>query len=111
MKIFDDIIRKTAEAVVEKAIKEFKAENLLRIPTMAEEGDLMLREYYTNGKWENEIKTLEKHPYFEIIELYYRDGMSQEAIAYELNASPATISRQRKHLCEEMGQMKHTARL
>ena len=55
MKIFDDIIRKTAEAVVEKAIKEFKAENLLRIPTMAEEGDLMLREYYTNGKWENEI--------------------------------------------------------
>ena len=95
----DEEIRK----VVRETITELRNQEMLRETDEAimEEMSERLRLFFSGtpdhelGKVLQEIRN---DYYFEIIPLYFQQGMTQAAIASHLGADPATIHRNRKRL-------------
>lgn len=63
--------------------------------------DKQLREHYKNPSTliTQALEQLVDHPYYDILELYYRDNWTLEAIAEDYDVDISTIVRNKKRLC------------
>ena len=99
----DDEIKK----VVRLTVKELKREGLLRDlddVIYAEMSERLTR--FFEGKPDIDmgraLQAISGDGYFEIIPLYYQNGMTTEAISKHIGADISTINRNRKRLCVKL---------
>lgn len=116
----DDEVRKIIEQTVNTTIIKLKMSGLLREGgrTAAEKCEDLLynypafREVCECGedpsvrkiveRVEAALKLIDNDPYRDIIPMTYFKRMSREEVAYYLNASPTTVTRNRRRLIDEM---------
>lgn len=48
------------------------------------------------------LKKLEDHPYYDVLELYYRNNLTLEVLAEEFDVDISTIVRNKKYLCVKL---------
>ena len=83
--------------------------NQLLSNSMIKYGDLViydriserLREHYKKPEplISNALSQLIEHPYYDVLEMYYKKNMTLEAIAEEYDVDISTIVRNKKMLC------------
>lgn len=61
----------------------------------------MLREHYKvhNDDIARALEQLRDHPYYNILELYYKDNLTLEQVAEKCNCDLTTVHRNKKSLC------------
>lgn len=100
----DDDAKKVARETANEVLIALKREGFLRDESdiIYSEASQTLRGYYsakTDDKISGALDELRGEPYFEILPMYYCDGMTIEAIAEELDVAVSTVKRQKKRLC------------
>lgn len=118
----DDEVQKIIEQTVNMTILKLKMSGLLREGgrTAAEKCEDLLYNYRafkeSSGdgecadlsarkiveRVEHALRLIENDPYYDIIPMTYFKRMSREEVAYYLNASPTTVTRNRRRLIDEM---------
>lgn len=112
----DDEVQKIIEQTVNFTILKLKMSGLLREGgrTAAEKCEDLLYNYQAFKEVDEEssrkivervdhaLRLIEKDPYYDIIPMTYFKRMSREDVAYYLNASPTTVTRNRRRLIDEM---------
>jgi DNA-directed RNA polymerase specialized sigma subunit len=112
----EDEVQKIIEQTVNMTILKLKMSGLLREGgrTAAEKTEDLLYNYPAfkevdeDGartiveRVEHALRLIENDPYYDIIPMTYFKRMSREDVAYYLNASPTTVTRNRRRLIDEM---------
>lgn len=114
----DDEVQKLIEQTVNMTILKLKVSGLLREGgrSAAQKTEDLLYNYSSFReisetdasakriveRIESALKIVEGDPYYEIVPMIYFKKMSREEVAYYLNASPTTVTRNRKRLIDEM---------
>lgn len=112
MKNIDKIIEDT----VNRTVLKLKVAGLMKDDrkTAAQKTEELLKNYprfklsdqpYTKKlcqKIETAMKTIQTDYYYEIIALYYFEGMTREEVAEHFNTSETTISRNKKRLIDSL---------
>jgi DNA-directed RNA polymerase specialized sigma subunit len=112
----EDEVQKIIEQTVNMTILKLKMSGLLREGgrTAAEKTEDLLynypafKEVNEDGartiveRVEHALRLIENDPYYDIIPMTYFKRMSREDVAYYLNASPTTVTRNRRRLIDEM---------
>jgi DNA-directed RNA polymerase specialized sigma subunit len=112
----EDEVQKIIEQTVNATILRLKMSGLLREGgrTAAEKCEDLLYNYEAFkevgeggvrkivDRVEKALRLIENDPYYEIIPMTYFQRMSREDVAYYLNASPTTVTRNRRRLIDEM---------
>lgn len=104
----DEEIKSFIELAIQKTIKEYKRNGLLKDSDAAVYADAsdMLFNYYKNGKIDvpitYAIQGKRFDPYFRIIQLYFEEKKTVEKIAQELAVDVSTVVRNKKRLCLEI---------
>lgn len=83
---------KTAAQKTEELLKNYKSLNLSDQPYAKK----------LVSKINEALETIRDDPYYAIIPLYYFSGYSREYVAYELNTTPTTISRNKARLIDKL---------
>ena len=93
-------VRRLIKKAVRKEVREYLGKNEDMIYTNISK-DLV--EYYQQGEKDEDIRSvleeLTEQKYFEIIPLYYRDGVTIEKIAERFGVDVSTIVRNKRRLC------------
>lgn len=101
----DDEIKAYIDEAIERSIKAYKKNGLLKGGAVAAYTDAseVLSSYFRNGKTDVQItyaiQTQRFDPYFRIISLYYEQGKTIEQIAELLEVDVSTVMRNKKRLC------------
>lgn len=101
----DEEIKKYIDMAVQKSIKEYKRNGILKDSDAAVYADAsdILFNYYKNGKQEAAITYAINgqrfDPYFRIIQLYFEEKKTVEKIAQALGVDVSTVVRNKKRLC------------
>lgn len=101
----DEEIKKYIDLAVQKTIKEYKRNGILKESDAAVYADAsaVLTSYYKAGKTEASITYAIQgqrfDPYFRIISLYFEEGRTVEGIAEVLGVDVSTVVRNKKRLC------------
>ena len=112
----DDEVQKIIERTVNTTILKLKMSGLLREGgrTAAQKTEALLYKYPSfkevpdpsakkiTERVEHALRRIENDPYYDIIPMTYFQRMSREDVAYYLNASPTTVTRNRRRLIDEM---------
>lgn len=93
-----DEIREVVRATIEELLVGGLIETNYSLIKKAVEP--LLRSYFTgsDNTLSKPLQTLSADPYIDVILYYYRDGMTLEEIAEELDKDTSTISRHRQRL-------------
>ena len=87
-----------------KVIHLLPSGNALGLSQNREETEaLLLRNRRAAKRIDRAINSLSDDPYFELLHLKYRDGLSEEAIAERLCCDPSTVRRNKNRLLERLG--------
>ena len=98
-------IKAFIDYAIEKAIKEFKKQGILRDVSEVAYSEVSkeLYRYYDNVEAQMDIKKaledLRHDPYIDIIRLYYSEKITIENIAEVLGVDVSTVVRNKKRLC------------
>ena len=101
----DEEIKNYIDIAVQKTIKEYKKNGILKDSGAAAYADVseILSSYYKGGKNEMSITYAIQgqrfDPYFRIIQMYFEAGKTIAEIAEELNVDTSTIVKNKKRLC------------
>lgn len=101
----DDEIKKYIDQAIERSIKAYKKNGLLKGGAVAAYTDAseVLSSYFRNGKTDVQItyaiQTQRFDPYFRIISLYFEQRKTIEQIAELLEVDVSTVMRNKKRLC------------
>lgn len=101
----DEEIKNYIDIAVQKTIKEYKKNGILKDNGAAAYADVseILSSYYKGGKSEMSITYAIQgqrfDPYFRIIQMYFEAGKTIAEIAEELNVDTSTIVKNKKRLC------------
>lgn len=109
-------VEKIIEDTVKKTVMELKLAGLLKTEykSATQKTEELLRNYprfklseqpYTKKvceKVEVALNTIRLEPYYELIPLYYFEGMTREEIAGYYNTAETTISRNKKRLIDKL---------
>lgn len=101
----DEEIKNYIDIAVQKTIKEYKKNGILKDNGAAAYADVseILSSYYKGGKNEMSITYAIQgqrfDPYFRIIQMYFEAGKTIAEIAEELNVDTSTIVKNKKRLC------------
>lgn len=101
----DEEIKNYIDIAVQKTIKEYKKNGILKENSAAAYADVseILSSYYKGGKSEMSITYAIQgqrfDPYFRIIQMYFEAGKTIAEIAEELNVDTSTIVKNKKRLC------------
>lgn len=100
----DEDIKKYIDMAVQKTIKEYKRNGILKESDAAVYADAseIISSYYRNGKTDASITYAIQgqrfDPYFRIITMYFEDGKTVEQIAEALGVDVSTVMRNKKRL-------------
>jgi DNA-binding NarL/FixJ family response regulator len=103
--VTEDEIKKYIDEAIERSIKAYKKNGLLKGGAAAAYTDAseVLSSYFKAGKTDTEItyaiQTQRFDPYFRIISLYFEQGKTIEQIAEDLGVDTSTVMRNKKRLC------------
>lgn len=95
------IIRET----VNECIKELLKQHMIQDNDAAAYNDIsnLLMDYFKNGEKDNAltyaIQAQRFDPYYRIIEMYFKEGLTLDVIAMTLEVDLSTIVRNKKRLC------------
>lgn len=64
---------------------------------------LLLRNRRAAKRIDRAVSSLSNDPYYELIDLKYRKGLSEETIAEEMCCDPSTVRRNKNRLLEKLG--------
>lgn len=101
----DEEIKNYIDIAVQKTIKEYKKNGILKENSSAAYADAseIIFNYYKSGKNETSITYAIQgqrfDPYFRIIQMYFEAGKTIAEIAEELNVDTSTIVKNKKRLC------------
>lgn len=101
----DEQIKKYIDLAVQKTIKEYKKNGILKEADGAVYADAsaIIASYYKAEKKEQSvtyaIQNQRFDPYFRIIAMYFEEGRTVEKIAEELGVDVSTVVRNKKRLC------------
>ena len=101
----DEEIKNYIDIAVQKTIKEYKKNGILKDNGAAAYADIseILSSYYKGGKSEMSITYAIQgqrfDPYYRIIQMYFEAGKTIAEIAEELNVDTSTIVKNKKRLC------------
>ena len=101
----DEEVLKYINATVEKTVAALKRSGMIKNADDMKYADIsyMLMDYYQNGqavpKVEKALNEVKYDAYFEIIPLYFGDGLKMDEIAKQMNVDVSTIVRNKKRLC------------
>lgn len=109
-------VDKIIDRTVNKTILKLKMAGLMRDTdkTAAQKTEELLKNYkslklsdqpYAKklvSKINEALETIRDDPYYSIIPLYYFSEYSREYVAYELNTTPTTISRNKARLIDKL---------
>ena len=101
----DEEIKNYIDIAVQKTIKEYKKNGILKDNGAAAYADVseILSSYYKGGKSEMSITYAIQgqrfDPYYRIIQMYFEAGKTIAEIAEELNVDTSTIVKNKKRLC------------
>ena len=101
----DEEVKKYIDLAVQKTIKEYKKNGILKEADGAAYADAseIIASYFKAGKNEASITYAIQgqrfDPYFRIISLFFEQGYTIEQIAEELGVDVSTVVRNKKRLC------------
>ena len=101
----DEEVLKYINATVERTVAALKRSGMIKNADDMKYADIsyMLVDYYQNGqavpKVEKALNAVKGDAYFEIIPLYFGDGLKMDEIAKQMNVDVSTIVRNKKRLC------------
>ena len=104
----DEEVLKYINVTVEKTIAALKCSGALKNEDEMKYADIsyMLMDYYQNGqavpKIEKALNAVKFDSYFDIIPLYFGDGLKMDEIAKRMNVDVSTIVRNKKRLCMQI---------
>ena len=100
----------TIRGIVKETVSELRRVGMLKDPDteIYKEVSDKLRSYYKTGipkMIKFALAKIESDPYYGILNLYYKNGLSNEKIAEILNVDVSTVTRNKKRLCLEIHKM------
>ena len=103
--MLDDEVKRLIEQTVKEAMSQFKRAGLLKDSDNVAYSDAssLIASFYAAGEKDQSlayaISGQRFDPYFKIIPMYFRDKLTVEAIAEELEVDITTVFRNKKRLC------------
>ncbi len=87
-----------------KVVHLLPSGDALGLPWKREEAEaLLIRNRRAAKRIDRAVSALSDDPYYELLHLKYRQGLSEEAIAEEMCCDPSTVRRNKNRLLERLG--------